>query len=72
MAASFTNVLIVLSTLSTNDVVVPAEKARKRMRESGGPWALIKNCCTAPNARRAGFPGNSRVIDFVAQKCAFG
>jgi len=72
VAASFTDVLIVLCTPPTDDVVVPAEKARKRMSDSGGRWALIKNCCTASNAGRAGFPGNSRVIDLVAQECAFG
>ncbi|HZM99145.1 MAG TPA: hypothetical protein VFB70_07115 [Pyrinomonadaceae bacterium] len=42
------------------------------MSDSGDRWALIKNRCTAANAARTGFPVNSRVIDFVAQKCAFG
>ena len=72
MTASFTDVLIVLRTLPTGDVVVPAKKARKRMSDSGDLWALIKNCYKASNARRAGFLGNSRVIDSVAQESAFG
>ena len=72
VAASFTDILIVFCTLPTKDIVVPAEKAGKRMSDAGDRWALIKNCCTASNAGRAGFPGNSRVIDFVAQERAFG
>ena len=72
MAAFFTDVLIVFCTLPKGDVMVPAEKARKRMSDSGDPGTLVKNCCTASSARRAGFPGNSRVIDFVAQERASG
>ena len=71
MAASFTDVLIMFCTLPTDDVVMRAEKARKRMSDSGDRWALIENCCTASNARREGFASDSGVIDFVAQECAF-
>src|SRR5215467_2625524 len=66
VSASFTDVLIMLCPLTTGDVAVPAEKARKRMSDARARWAMIKNCCTASDARRAGFTGNSRVIDFVA------
>ena len=72
MAAFFTDVLIVFCALSKGDVVVPAEKARQRMSDSGDPGTQIKNCCTASSARRAGSPGNLRVIDFVAQERAAG
>ena len=72
MAAFFTDVLIVFCTLPEGDVVMPAEKARKSVSDSGDLGTLIKNCCTASSARRAGFPGNSRVIDFVAQERAPG
>ena len=72
MAAFFTDVLIVFCTLPKSDVVMPAEKARKRMSDSGHLGTLIKNSCTASSARRAGVPGDSRVIDFVAQERASG
>lgn len=72
MAASFTDVLIVLSTRPTSEVMVPAEKAGKRMSDSRDRWAVIENCRAASDARRAGFAGNSRVIDLMAQEGAFG
>ena len=72
VATFFADVLIVLCPLPDGDVVVPAEKAGKRMSDAGGRWAPIKNCRTASSARSTGVPGNSRVIDFVAQQCAFG
>ena len=72
MAASFTDVLIVFCTRPEGDIVVRAEKARKRMSDSGDLGTLIKNCCTASSARRVEFPGNLRVIDFVAQERASG
>jgi hypothetical protein len=72
VAAFFTDVLIVFGTLSKSDIVVPAEKARKRMSHSGGPRTKIENRCTASSARRAGLPGNLRVIDFVTDECATG
>ncbi len=70
MAAFFTDVLIVFCTFPDSDVVVRAEKAGERMSDSGDLRTLIKNCGTASSARRAGFLGNSRVIDFVAQERA--
>jgi hypothetical protein len=72
VAAFFTDVLIVFCTFPKSDVVVPAEKARKRMSDSGDTGTLIKNCCTASSTRRAPVRGNSRVIDFVAQERASG
>ena len=72
MAALFTDVLIVLFALPKGDVVVPAEKAGKRMSDPGDLGTLIKNCRTASSARRAGFSGDTRVIDFMAQERASG
>ena len=53
VAASFTDVLMVFVTLPKGDVVVTAEKARERMRDSGDPRTLLKNCCATSSARRA-------------------
>jgi len=72
VAAFFTDVLIVFRPLPKGDVLVPAEKAGKRVSDSGDRGTQIKNCCAASSARREGVSRNSRVIDLVAQERASG
>jgi len=72
VAAFFTDVLIVFRPLAKCDVLVPAEKAGKRVSDSGDRRTQIKNCRTASSARREGVSRNSRVIDFMAQERASG
>jgi len=70
VSTPFADVLIVGCAPGNRHVVMPAEKAGKRVRNSWNAAAPLKNCRVTASATRGRVFGDSRVVDFVAQEHA--
>jgi hypothetical protein len=70
VSTSFTDVFIMARALGNRDVMMPAEKAGKRVGNSGNAVAPFKNGGATASATRVRVSGDSGVVDFMAEERA--
>lgn len=66
--APVADILVVGMAPGNTDVVMPAQEARERMRNTGDGVAPIKNRITTANARRRSISGDARVVDAMTKE----